>query len=79
MKAARWGIYFRVLEEGTVESGDPIEFVKRDPRRVNVFEFAGLASKDKSNLPLIHRALSISSLNLEWRAMLQDIVDSKNR
>jgi MOSC domain-containing protein YiiM len=79
MKAARWGIYFRVLEEGTVESGDPIEFVSLDPHRVNVSELAGLASADRSNLSLIHRALAIPSLNLEWRTMLQEVVDNKTK
>jgi MOSC domain-containing protein YiiM len=79
MKAARWGIYFRVLEEGTLESGDPIEFVSRDPHQVNISDLASLASTDKSNLSLIHRALAIPSLNLEWRTMLQEVVDNENK
>jgi MOSC domain-containing protein YiiM len=78
MKAGRWGIYFRVLEEGTVESGDPIEFVMRDSQRVTVSELAGLASTNKSNLSLVQQALAIPSLNPEWREMLQGIMDKKN-
>ncbi|MCI0415106.1 MOSC domain-containing protein [bacterium] len=79
MKAARWGIYFRVLEEGTVESGDSIEFVSRDPQQISVPELAILASKDRFNLTLVDRALAIPSLNFEWREMLQANVEKRNR
>jgi MOSC domain-containing protein YiiM len=71
MQAARWGIYFRVLEEGTVETGDAVEFVSRDPQSVSINELATLVSKKYPKLELIQRALAIPSLARSWRDMLQ--------
>ena len=50
MQSGRVGFYFRVLEEGEVGSGDEIELVGRDPRRMTIREVNDLLFFDKKNL-----------------------------
>jgi MOSC domain-containing protein YiiM len=78
MQAARWGIYFRVLEEGIVEAGDSVEFVNRDRQRVSVSELASLASPAHLDVSLLNRALGISSLNQDWQEMLEERKEGAN-
>lgn len=74
MRAARWGIYFRVLEEGFVEAGSPIEFMDRDPQRVSINDLASLVTHADGKEDLVRRALAVSSLNRNWRAMLEEAI-----
>ena len=63
----RLGFYFRVLEEGSVCAGDPIELVKSGPEQMSVRETAHLLYFGYDNLDRIHRALRIPALSQEWR------------
>jgi MOSC domain-containing protein YiiM len=75
MEAERWGIYFRVLEEGTVEAGDAIEFINRDPQAFSVADLASILSNPDAQK--IERALAISSLTEGWRNSLIKISSRK--
>ena len=76
-EAGRWGIYFRVLEEGVVEAGDTIEFLSRDPQ---AFSVANLVSVLENPEPeKIEQALRISSLNNRWREKLIRLTNRKEQ
>jgi MOSC domain-containing protein YiiM len=67
LRAGRYGIYFAVVEEGTVAAGDPIERVFRDPRDLKVVDIARLYVSDKRNTALMQRAVDHPALPLDWR------------
>ena len=50
LESCRVGFYFRVLEEGEVGPGDPIELVSRDPGGMTVRQGNNLLFFDKENL-----------------------------
>jgi MOSC domain-containing protein YiiM len=51
----RSGIYFSVLEEGLVKTGDAIEVVSRDPRGIRVADVNRAYADAAGNLPLLRR------------------------
>jgi MOSC domain-containing protein YiiM len=75
MQAKRWGIYFRVLQEGAVEAGDAIEFIDRDPQALSIADLAALVTEPDPQV--IQRALSIPSLNESWRENLRKTLERK--
>ena len=66
------GFYFRVLEEGEVGSGDEIELVSRDPRRMTIREVNDLLFFDKENLDGTRVALSIPALSHGWKGSFEE-------
>ncbi len=67
LASGRVGFYFRVLEEGEVGAGDPIELVRRDPRGMTVRDVNNLLYFDKENLDGASKALSIPALSHGWK------------
>ena len=67
MTAERWGIYFRVLEEGTVAAGDAVEILKRDTNHVRIADLPRILSDDMVDEDLIRRALAIQAMPVGWR------------
>lgn len=67
LESERSGIYFRVVEEGELAAGDPIELVKADPERVSVQFVNHLRFFDKSNRDEIEKALRVEALSPSWR------------
>ena len=63
----RVGFYLRVLEEGEVGAGDPIEWVETDPEQMTVQEFLHLSCLDEGNLEGVRKALRIATLSPDWR------------
>jgi hypothetical protein len=72
MQSGRVGFYFRVLEEGEVGSGDEIELVSRDPRRMTIREVNDLLFFDKENLDGTREALSIPALSHGWKGSFEE-------
>ena len=66
------GFYFRVLREGEVGPGDPIELVKSDPRRMTVREVSDLLFFDKENFDATRKALSIQALSHGWKGSFEE-------
>ena len=67
MQAQRWGIYYRVLEEGAVEAGDAIEILSRDPNRVRIADLPRILSGERIDQNLLLRAVAVSTLAAGWK------------
>ncbi|MGH7259806.1 MAG: MOSC domain-containing protein [Nitrospiraceae bacterium] len=70
--SGRVGYYFRVLEEGVIRAGDPIERSAVDAARVAVQDIVRLAFGEEGDPAQTERALGIPALSPEWRAMLEE-------
>ena len=70
------GIYFKVLEEGEVGTGDEIKLLRRDENNVTVQEIMKTYGDEKENLDLVKRALKIDALPEGWKEYYQQILQS---
>ena len=57
LESNRSGVYFSVLEEGLVKTGDPVVRIKEDQDRISVKEIDRAFINGTSNLPLVRRIL----------------------
>ncbi len=67
LKSGRVGFYFRVLEEGEVGPGDPIERVETHPQRMTVRQISDLLYFQPDNVEDAERALAIDALSPGWK------------
>jgi MOSC domain-containing protein YiiM len=65
------GFYLAVLAEGTLGSGDPIQFTERDEHNVTVTDIAALYTHDAENQALLQRAVELPALPESWREYLR--------
>jgi ferredoxin-NADP reductase/MOSC domain-containing protein YiiM/predicted pyridoxine 5'-phosphate oxidase superfamily flavin-nucleotide-binding protein len=72
LASGRVGFYFRVLEEGEVGAGDPIELLIRDPRRLSVRAVNDLLYSRKGDLAGTRTALSIPALSHGWKDSFEE-------
>lgn len=73
LQANRSGFYARVLEEGQVAAGDPIERVSRDPVGMTVAEVNAALLLDKQPAAM-QRALRLTALSPEWRGRFEKLL-----
>lgn len=64
------GIYFSVVREGEVGTGDSIELMSRDENRVTVADIVRLLDRHTVNLELLQRAIHVRALPAHLRAYL---------
>lgn len=74
MESNRVGYYLRVLEEGEVGAGDPVEQVKEGPERMTVEEVHRLLYFDKEKEAGAARAIRIPALSPGWRGSFEKIL-----
>ncbi|MBI3566047.1 MAG: MOSC domain-containing protein, partial [Elusimicrobia bacterium] len=67
LDGGRWGVYFRVVDEGVLRAGDEVAPVRRDPARFPVPEMLRLASSKTPSAEALERALAAESLPPSWR------------
>ena len=67
LRSCRTGYYLRLLAEGDVAAGDPVDLVSRDPAGVAVSEITRLYAGDRHDLDGIRRVLSAEALPDAWR------------
>jgi MOSC domain-containing protein YiiM len=69
MSSRRPGIYFKVLEEGEVETGDKIKIIRRDKNNVTVKDIVRLyiARDHVDNIETMRQATKIEALPEGWR------------
>ena len=67
LRANRVGFYARVLEEGVVEAGDPIERVEGDAAGLTVAAVNAALYLNKGDRETAERAAQVEALSPEWR------------
>ena len=67
LKSGRPGIYFGVLEEGVVGSGDSIERTREDERRISVVDMLALMLDRDPDPSALRRLLEVPGLASVWR------------
>ena len=74
-EAGRTGFYLRIIRDGDVAAGDPIEFLARDPNAVAISEITRLYQRDGVDAQVIRRLLAVQALPESWRAELEELLD----
>jgi MOSC domain-containing protein YiiM len=67
LASGRTGLYFSVVEEGVLATGDEVEFVSRDPGRVSVADVTRLYAHDRRDFETMRRAAALEALPEDWR------------
>ncbi len=70
LRSGRTGFHFRILREGELQSGDPIEVVNTDPAAVTIAEFIRISQFDNRDATGLARILASPGLSAEWRERL---------
>jgi MOSC domain-containing protein YiiM len=71
LESGRTGSYFRVLQEGTIQAGDPIyPLPSRESVRVTIAEFVQLYREKRATREQIRRILSLVALPEDWKDWL---------
>jgi MOSC domain-containing protein YiiM len=70
LASRRSGFYFRVLEQGELAAGSPIELVARDANAVSVDDIVSLYIDHTPAPELLQRALRVEALPESWKAWL---------
>jgi len=70
MTSGRPGIYFKVLTEGEIKTGDKIKLIKRDKNNVTVKDIVTLyiTRNNTDNIETMRRATKIRDLPEGWRS-----------
>lgn len=72
LASGRSGFYLRVIEEGEIGAGDPIERVHTDAGGVTVRQVNWLVHFDQENAALARRAVRLAALTPDWRTRLEE-------
>jgi MOSC domain-containing protein YiiM len=71
LASERTGFYFAVLQEGEVETGDPIGLIEGNKRSVKVSDVTQLYTREKHNAGLLRRAIEVEALPESWKGYFQ--------
>lgn len=77
LSSSRPGIYFKVLKQGEVKTGDKIEIIEKDKNNVTVKDIVRLyINRDHvDNIEIMRRAIKISALPEGWKYEFQQNID----
>ncbi len=67
LRANRPGFYARVMQEGVVEAGDPIQLTESDQASLTVTQVNAALHLGEGDRPTAERAQAIEALSPEWR------------
>ena len=71
LESGRTGCYLRVLQEGTIQAGDPIyPLPSREPARVTIAEFVELYRTKRATRAQIAKLLRLAALPQSWKDRL---------
>ena len=70
--SGRVGFYLRVLQEGSLKSGEPIERLVIDPGELTIRDAMLALNKNPRQQEIIRRALAIPALSEAWRESLTE-------
>ena len=74
--SGRTGFYFKVMREGTVESGNKLILMERDSNNVTVFFANRILHHDKKNLEGIEKLLAVPALSKSWRESFRKLKEN---
>jgi MOSC domain-containing protein YiiM len=74
LAAGRTGYYVRIVTEGSLEAGDRIEPLARDPANVPVSEITRLFTRDRRDVDGLRRVLAVDALPGEWRLFFEQLL-----
>jgi len=77
MEAERWGIYYRVLEEGSVQAADEIEILSRDPNHIKISDLPRMLAGELIDEDQIRRALAVQVMPEGWRNKVLQLAKSQ--
>lgn len=69
-RSRRWGIYFRVVQEGRVAVGDPVVLLQPRTERHLVYDLARVTVVDPGDRAAIERLSKVEGLDPSWRRSL---------
>jgi MOSC domain-containing protein YiiM len=72
LRSGRTGFYFAVAREGDIGAGDSITRIARDEHDVTVADIVRLYREDKTDLPMLRRALELEALPDDWRQYFRE-------
>jgi MOSC domain-containing protein YiiM len=73
VNSGRTGFYFRVLEEGVIETGNALHLKERDTRGITI-SFANRAYHYvKNDIDAIEKVLAVPALSESWRRSFQEL------
>jgi MOSC domain-containing protein YiiM len=78
-EAGRWGVYFRVVREGVVGTGDPVERIHADPAGLRVYDIARVYIQDRDDRATMERLSAHARLDPSWRRHFAGKLDSRAR
>ncbi|HKX18700.1 MAG TPA: MOSC domain-containing protein [bacterium] len=70
LATGRTGFYLAVAREGTVQAGDEISLIERDPHGVTVADVTRLYTRGADDREVLARALGVPALSERWKAHL---------
>ena len=76
-ESRRFGFYLRVLREGTLQAGEAVTVVGRDPLAVSVADVVRLFTGASHDQVLLERVLQLSALPARWRDSLRERVTGR--
>jgi MOSC domain-containing protein YiiM len=79
LASQRTGFYFAVLQEGEVGAGDSIERIEENQHAVKVSDITRLYSRDKDNVALLRRAITVEALPNSWKDYFQRRLEKRAR
>ncbi|UFW44554.1 MOSC and FAD-binding oxidoreductase domain-containing protein [Bradyrhizobium sp. WSM471] len=77
VRHGRPGFYFRVIEEGDVETGDEITQIAVGPERMSVFEINALLYMPPHPRERLERALRIPALSRGWHRSFEALLEQQ--
>ena len=73
--SGRSGLYFKVLEEGDVQAGDPIDIITRDKNKISIKDIVRIYAHDLQDKELIQRATRVEALPEDWKDYFLKMID----
>lgn len=72
------GIYFGVMQEGTVQAGDQFELISTDSQRLRIADVTRLYTTEKGNAELLKKAIATPALPDKWKSYSEHQLEKIN-
>jgi MOSC domain-containing protein YiiM len=79
LDSRRTGFYARVLQEGELQTGDPIVALQQDPAHITIREITDLYLTRHPDRKRINRVLSVEGLAISWRDHFLSVLAHENK